>query len=126
MCYIMGYYEREVYEWVEDSKITGLKGSDGWLNVILTRHGLKRMNLHGEADDLKDEEIVRVIFTCRDELQELIEEKHIRSSCTYNVYQTDLFYEKPTNSLYIENSGNKGYKGYKQMKDKTRVDTFQY
>ena len=52
-------------KWAEDSKITVFKGSDGWLNVALMRHGLRKINLHGEADYLIDEEIARVIVPWR-------------------------------------------------------------
>ena len=45
----------------KNAEIDGFKGLDGWLNVALMRHGLRKINLHGEADDLIDEEIARVI-----------------------------------------------------------------
>ena len=49
-------------KWAEDCEITGFKCSDGWSNGVLTRNGVKIINLHGEADDFMDEEIAWVIF----------------------------------------------------------------
>ena len=56
-------------KWAEDSKIDGFKGSYGWLYGALTRHVLKKINLHSEADDSMDEEIVQVIFPRREKLR---------------------------------------------------------
>ena len=53
----------------EDSKINGFKGSYGCLYGELTRHVLKRINLHSEADDSMDDEIVQVIFPRREKLR---------------------------------------------------------
>ena len=55
-------------KWAEDAKITVLKGSYVWLNGALKRYGLKRINIHGDADDLMDEGIARVMVPWRAEL----------------------------------------------------------
>ena len=68
-----------------------------------------------------DEEIARMIVPCREESLELIEYKYITASCMYNAFQTDLFYAKLTNYLYVKNQEKKGYKCYKKMKDNTIV-----
>ena len=47
--------KQECIKWVEDAKITGFKGSDGWFNGSLTRHIFKGINIHGESDDFMDE-----------------------------------------------------------------------
>ena len=47
--------KQKCMKWGKYSKITGFKGSCGWLNGSLTWHVLKIINLHGEADDFIDE-----------------------------------------------------------------------
>ena len=53
----------------KNAEIDGFKGLDGWLNGSLTRHVLKIINLHGEADDLVDAKIARLVVPYREELQ---------------------------------------------------------
>ena len=82
---------------------------------------MQRIKLHGEADDLTEEDVEAVMTSWKAELQELAEEKDVGPYCMYNADQTGLFYQKLPNSLYVQKKNKKKFKGTKQMKDKTCV-----
>ena len=108
-------------KWAEDLGVEDFKASDGWLNNTLKYHNMQRIRLHGEADDLTDEEVKAAMDPFRAELQELAEDKGVGPSCMYNADQTGFFYQKLPNSMYVQTDKRKQFKGTKQMKDKTRV-----
>ena len=78
-------------QWAQDLGLHDFKCSAGWLQNTLKLHGIGRINLHGEADDLSDEEVVATMAPWRKELLELIEEKDVGLPCVYNADQTGLF-----------------------------------
>ena len=48
-------------KWARDGNITNFKISYGWINKTLQRYGMARINLHGEANNMTDEEVEAVI-----------------------------------------------------------------
>ena len=80
-------------QWAKDLGVKDFCASaDGWLNNTLRYHNMQRICLHGEADDLTDEEVKRVAMNpFRAELQVLVEEKEVGPSCMYNADQTGFF-----------------------------------
>ena len=82
---------------------------------------MSQINLHGEADDMTDVEVLAVMDTWRKELDELIQEKAFGPACVYNSDLTGMFYENVLNSIFVDKNNKNDYKGTKQMKDKSRV-----
>jgi hypothetical protein len=78
-------------KWAEDLGVQDFKASNGWLNNTLKFHGIERIRLHGEADDLSDQEVSALMVPFRDELKVLAEEKDVGASCMYNADQTGFF-----------------------------------
>ena len=78
-------------KWAKDLGVEDFKASDGWLNNTLKHHNVQRIRLHGEADDLTDEEVKAALDPLRVELHELAEEKGVGPSCMYNADQTGFF-----------------------------------
>ena len=107
--------------WAENMGLEAFKASSGWVDKTLKRHGIERINLHGEAMDMTEDERIRVMAPWKKELEELIEDKKNSPKCLYNADQTGLFFQKLPNSLYVEKCRAKDYAGVKQMKDKTRI-----
>ena len=91
--------QEKCMQWARDLELHDFKCSKGWLYNTLNTHGIERINLHGEADDLSDEEVAAVMGPWRNELRELMEEKQVGPSCLYNADQTGLFYQKLPNSF---------------------------
>ena len=77
-------------KWAEDLGIEDFKGSNG-LNNTLKYHNMTRIRLHGEADDLLDEEVKAAMNPFRDEFQALAEKKGVGPSCMHNADQTGFF-----------------------------------
>ena len=75
-------------KWAEVLGVEDFKASDGWLNKTLKHHNMQRIRLHGEADDLSDEEVKAAMDPFRAELQVLAEDKCVGPSCMYNADQT--------------------------------------
>ena len=108
-------------EWAKDMNVDDFKFFAGWLNNTLKAHNMDRVKLHGEADDLNDEEVATLMIPFRQQLEDLIEKKDIEPHCLYNADQTGMFYQKLPNSIYVQKKNKKNFKGTKQMTDKTRV-----
>ena len=44
-------------KWERYGNINNFQCSYGWMNKRLQLHGMAQMNLHGEAEDINDEEV---------------------------------------------------------------------
>ena len=55
-------------KWAKNLGVEGFRGSDVWLNNTLKYHNMQRIHLHGEADDLSDEEVKAAMDPFRAEL----------------------------------------------------------
>ena len=100
-------------EWGDQLGVENFKASAGWINATLRRYGLEHIKLHGEGDEMGEDEYLKIIGPWVVQLQEMIEENDISPACLYNADQTGLFYQKLPNSTYV--------KGCKQMTDKSRL-----
>ena len=80
-CGVLWLYLREKCNlWARTLRVEGWKKcSDGWLDKTLKRHGLVYTKLHGEANNLTDEEVLAMIAPFRIELKYQIEELGCRS-----------------------------------------------
>ena len=67
-------------KWAKDLGLEDFRASDGWLNNTLRHHNMQRIRLHGEADDLTDEEVKAAMDPFRAELQELADDKGVGPS----------------------------------------------
>ena len=84
-----------------DLYIENCKCSDGWISDTFQRRGIKRVNIHGNKNDMTEEEYEKVIIPWIKELQKIHEEKGVTPSALYNADQNSLFYQKLPNSLNI-------------------------
>ena len=82
--------------------------SDGWLNKTLERHGYKYIKLHGEANDMTDDERESVMVPWRKKLYDMCEELGVGPEVLYNADQSGLLYQKLPNSLYVNKEGKRG------------------
>lgn len=94
-------------QWAQDLELQDFKCSCGWLNNTLKLHGFAQLNLHGEADNLSDEEVSVLMVPWRIELANLLEEKDVAPTCVYNIDQTGFFYQKLLNSMYMQENNKK-------------------
>jgi DDE superfamily endonuclease len=96
--------------------------SAGWISATLSRHSMVKLNLHGEAGDMDDNERAAIMDKWRkEECWPLIEKYRIPMERIYNADQTGLYYQKLPNTLYVDQKNRKNYQGAKQMKDKNRI-----
>ena len=93
-------------KWAEDLGIEDFKGSNG-LNNTLKYHNMTRIRLHGEADDLLDEEVKAAMNPFRDEFQALAEKKGVGPSCMHNADQTGFFQSETTQCNVCTETQNK-------------------
>ena len=50
-----GIIKEKFKQWAEYLGLTEFKGSNGWVNSILKRHNVERINLQGEGDDMSED-----------------------------------------------------------------------
>ncbi|KAK3862648.1 hypothetical protein Pcinc_031507 [Petrolisthes cinctipes] len=93
--------------------------SDGWLHRFKNRHGIRRLDVSGEAKsaDLPSaEEFI-------DRFAKLVSEHDLTPEQVYNADETGLLYRcLPTSTLASEAEG--AAKGFKQSKDRLTVHVF--
>lgn len=89
-------------QWANAANIKDWQASNGWIADALERAGRVSINLHGEANEMTDEEIVLIMTPWIDDFHKLLSEKGIKPACCYNADQTGLYYQKLPNTLYID------------------------
>ena len=107
--------------WGKELGYENFTASSGWLQKVMNRHGFSRINLHGEANDMDDEERRLLMIPFRKKLVELCEDMNVTRDRVYNADQTGLCYQKLPNTLYVKKEKKRSYAGTKMMKDKNRV-----
>ena len=76
--------------WAENMGFEDFKASSGWVDQTLKRHGIERINLHGEAtDSMSEEDRIRVMTAWKKE--QLLEDNKNSPKCLYNADQSGLF-----------------------------------
>jgi len=105
----------------EDPKYKSFKASVGFISKALKRNGIVGVRLHGEGNELSDEERCVLITKFKDELHDLIDKDNVPPSCVYNADQTGLFFNKLPNRVYIKKTKDSSFRGVKAMKDKDRI-----
>jgi hypothetical protein len=81
----------------EDPKYKSFKASVGFISKALKRNHIVGVRLHGEGNELSDEERCVLITKFKDELHDLIDKDNVPPSCVYNADQTGLFFNKLPN-----------------------------
>ena len=69
----MAVNEGEMYELGKGHGIDNFKASPQWISKTLKRGNFNRINLHGEGEEMSQEELDKVMIPWRKELRELIE-----------------------------------------------------
>ncbi|KAI2498429.1 DNA binding protein [Fragilaria crotonensis] len=111
-------------EWAKDendAKYQHFKASSGFISNVLARNDIVGINLHGEGNEMSDEERRHLIATFKDKFHDAIEKDSIRPCCVYNADQTGLFYNKLPNRMYVKKTQECTQRGVKAMKDKARI-----
>ena len=78
-------------------------------------------NLHGEANDMIDEEREIIMSPWRKYFYARIVEVDTPPEFVYNACQNGLYYQNLPNRVYINEANKKGYYGVKLIKYKTRI-----
>ena len=105
-----------------EAQQSNFEASPGWIKNVLERNDRVGINLHGEANDMDDNERAKIMAKWkREEFHSVINKHGIPAERIYNADQTGLYYQKLPNRLYVEQARKKEYAGVKQMKDKSRV-----
>jgi len=97
------------------------KASDGFIEKVLRRNNLIGVSLHGEGNDISDEEAEALMRPFRVELGELCEKHNIPIERIYGCDQFALYFQKLPNRIYCEPKERATIRGVKQMKDKNRI-----
>ena len=68
-------------EWAKDLRIDTTEASAGWIGATLKKNGFQHICLHGEGNEMSEDEFSKIIGPWKDELNKLIEEKmcHVRA-----------------------------------------------
>ena len=77
--------------------------------------------MHGEANDMTDEEREIIMSAWRKDFHANIAEVDTIPECVWNADQTGLYYQNLPNSVYVDEANKKDYAGVKQMKYNTRI-----
>jgi len=96
--------EQRLKTWAQNEpseKYREFKASQGFIQRVLKNNNIVHVKLHGEANDITEEEANRLIAPFMKELADLITEFSVPPERIYNADQTGLFYNKLPNSLYV-------------------------
>ena len=77
--------------WAKEMNIVDFKCSNGWLNSTLKRLKFTKINLDGEAYDMLDDDVQKVMTPWKKELKDLIEDKNITPKRVHKRIQNQLF-----------------------------------
>lgn len=112
---------------LDEEQFQDFKASNGWFHRLCKRHNIKSIVLHGEGNEIPEEERIKMMGTMKAEVMQHMEEHDIKLENVFNADQTGLFYRKFPNRMYVSNNSNHDKKdsreqrGTKAMKDKDRI-----
>ena len=105
-----------------EARAAEFKASAGWLNNVLKkRHNILYQRLHGEGNEMSEEEAGEKMKKFMEELEECCDDNDVPIDRIFNADQTGLFYAKLPNGTYCNAAERDSFRGVKRMKDKTRV-----
>eukprot|EP00977_Amphora_coffeiformis_P002724 scaffold521_cov167-Amphora_coffeaeformis.AAC.15 len=113
-------FRTKCMEWANQTGHEEFRVTPGWVNDTLRRYDRNDIRWDGD-DELPETERDHIMSGWRRELEDLIEDKNLTLEDVYNADQTNFFYQKLPNHLYIDNEAKKKYEGAKTMKDKLSV-----
>jgi hypothetical protein len=101
----------------------GFRASRGFIWNLLNRHELVGVSLHGEKNEVSEEEAEDLMRPFRVELEELVSKYSIPLERIFNADQFGLFFQKLPNRIYCNKKERRTIRGVKQMKDKNRISS---
>jgi hypothetical protein len=113
--------EQKCKLWASQEGLVDFKASAGWISGALRRNSKIGITLHGEANDLPEEERVQLMGAWRTEFHAILDRENIPPERVYNGDQSGLYYNKLPNRIYVTKAERSSYAGVKQMKSKDRV-----
>ena len=137
-------FRAKCVEWAEETGHADFKVTPGWVSVkkirapfihvlmssltfscvqvndTLRRYDRNQIRWDGD-DEIPETERESIMHEWRKELEDVIEDKNLTLDDVYNADQTNLFYQKLPDKLYIDSEVKKKYEGAKAMKDKNSV-----
>jgi hypothetical protein len=97
------------------------EASPWFISWVLRDHNLIGVSLHGEANDMDDEEREWIMSAWRGKFWKKLRDRNIPPEWVYNGDQSGLFFNKMPNKMYIDKNCQKSTKGVKAMKSKDQV-----
>ena len=94
----------------ESDEYQQFDASPGWISDSLKRHDMKGVNLHVEAEEIEEENLIATMSKWYGKFPTTLKETGVGPGCAYNSYQTGIFYIKLPNSLYVLIDNRKDYK----------------
>ena len=113
--------ENKCLKFSESFGVNDFKASPCWISATLKRNNNFRIYLHGEAIDIIDEDREIIISSWCKDFHANIAEADKPPEWVHNVDQTDLYYQKLPNGVYVDELNKKDYAAAKQMKYNTSI-----
>jgi hypothetical protein len=97
------------------------KASQGWISNVLHRHNKIGFNLHGEAGNMDENEMMEMMSAWKTKAHQIIEDEGISPETLYNADQTGLYYTKLPSKVCIDKEARQTTKGTEQTKSKDQL-----
>lgn len=81
-------------------ELSSFEASNGWIHKRLHRNNIVGLQLHGEANEVSDQEAAQKIDVFRAQLHVVMETLNIGPERVYNGDQTGLFNQKLPRKIY--------------------------
>ena len=95
-------------QWAQDMEgMEDFAASNHWINGVLKRNRLSRVQLHGEGNDVSPEQLTEIMNPWLTDFHEFLLSKGIPEDCLYNADQTGLYHQKLPNSFYVSKEEKK-------------------
>jgi hypothetical protein len=100
--------------------LSSFEASNGWIQKVLHRHNILGLRLHGEANEVSEQEAEENMDLFRNELYYLMSTWNVDPERVFNAEQTGLFYQKLPNRVYCKKYMAGSVRGSKIMREKAR------
>jgi hypothetical protein len=111
--------QKKLVHWAaleEDEVYKNFEASYEFIRQVLRDHNLIGVSLHGEANDMDDEERERIMSALGEKFWKKLRDHYVPPECVYD--QSSLFFNKMPNRMYIDKNCRKSTKGVKAMQSK--------
>ena len=103
-----------------DEEFKSFKASNGYINNLKKRKGVKLIKLFGELSILSEQAYESVMHEFKVELETLIDKHDVKQEHIYNADQTGNYFKRIPCTTICSNSRSAYIKGTKVMKDKAK------